>query len=121
VRFHSSCWPTDLKAAPSPVRASDSRTANRISETFEPATGRGQREKACRSPCLTSTANWIVARYADRWPTKACCEDGKGLWAADDACNRIKKAAGRTLPSRFLTMTLHHLVRAARTSPECRR
>ena len=55
---------------------------------------------------LTSTAEQIVERYADRWPIEVCYEDAKHIFGVGQARNRTRKAVERTAPFQFLTMTI---------------
>ena len=55
---------------------------------------------------LTSTAEQIVERYADRWPIEVAYEEGKELFGVGDARNRTPRAVERTVPFQFLAMTI---------------
>ncbi len=55
---------------------------------------------------LTSTAEQIVERYADRWPIEVAYEEGKELFGVGHARNRTRNAVERTVPFQFLCMTI---------------
>jgi SRSO17 transposase len=55
---------------------------------------------------LTSTAEQIVERYADRWPIEVAYEDAKHIFGVGNARNRTQQAVERTAPFQFLAMTI---------------
>jgi hypothetical protein len=55
---------------------------------------------------LTSPAETIVARYADRWSIEVAIEDAKQITGVGQARNRTPQAVARTVPFGLITQTL---------------